>query len=341
MATIRDVAAHAGVSLGTASRALTGSGPVSEASRQKVLTAAKDLGYRVNKAARSLRTNRTDTIGLLVSDVRNPFFAELAYVIDRAAAEHGQVVITMNADESVEGQIRALNAFEKEGVDGLIAVPQDGAMTGFPKDIPTVFVDRTSTSNDPTTPTPPVVSTDHYGGMSALVKFLVEKGHTDIGLISGSLHTSTGRFRKEAAVDELARHGLRMRDECVVYGDFQWEKGRVAALQIFDQEQLPTALIAGDNTMAIGALRAAKERGIKIGHDIALVAFDDLPAFQLISPPLTVVAQDVEELGKQAVDSLQLLLAGKEASDKTLPAQLIVRESCTVSPDRLSKSRKE
>ena len=112
-------------------------------------------------------------------------------------------------------------------------------------------------------------------------------------------------------------------------------------MQIFDQEQLPTALIAGDNTMAIGALRAAKERGIKIGHDIALVAFDDLPAFQLISPPLTVVAQDVEELGKQAVDSLQLLLAGKEASDKTLPAQLIVRESCTVSPDRLSKSRKE
>jgi LacI family transcriptional regulator len=341
VATIRDVASHAGVSLGTASRALTGSGPVSEASRQKVLEAAKELGYRVNKAARSLRTNRTDTIGLLVSDVRNPFFAELAYVIDRTAAQHGRVVITMNADESVEGQTRALKAFKQEGVDGLIAVPQDGSLTGFPEDIPTVFVDRTSSSSDPAVATPPVVSTDHYEGMAQLVRYLVEKGHTDIGLISGSLHTSTGRTRKEAAVEELARHGLKMREECFAYGDFQWEKGRIAALKIFDQEILPTALIAGDNMMAIGALRAAQERNIKIGQDIALVAFDDLPAFELISPPLTVVAQDVEGLGRQAVDSLELLLAGKKASDITLPAQMIVRESCTIAPHRLSDLRKE
>lgn len=341
MATIRDVASQAGVSLGTASRALTGSGPVSEASREKVFTAAKRLGYRVNKAARSLRTNRTDTIGLLVSDVRNPFFAELAYVIDRAAAEHGQVVITISADESVEGQTRALSAFVQEGVDGLIAVPQGGEMSEFPKGIPLVFVDRVCASSDPTAPSPPVVSTDHYQGMSDLVNYLVEKGHTDIGLISGSLQTSTGRARKAAAVEQLARHGLRIRDECIAYGDFQWEKGRTAALKIFDQEKLPTAVIAGDNMMAIGTLRAAQERGIRIGEDIAMVAFDDLPAFQLISPPLTVVTQDVEGLGRKAVETLQLLLAGKEAPDTTLPARMIVRESCTIAPNRLSKSRKD
>lgn len=323
MATIRDVAARAGVSLGTASRALTGRGRTSETARRRVLMAAEELGYRVNKAARSLRTNRTDTIGLLVSDVRNPFFAELAYVVDKAASARGQSVITVSADESTAGQVRALRSLVQQGVDGLIVVPQNGELTDLPAQIPTVFVDRHINGLDI-----PIIESDHAAGMRLLVEHLVGLGHREIALISGPLATSTGRLRYEAALTGLADHGIEIPSQWLKCGDFQWQAGQRAAAQILASPQQPSAIIAADNTTAVGTLLAARDAGVRLGQDMALVAFDDAPWFSVVDPPLTVVAQDIEGLGIAAIDTLNQRLAGEEPAGQILPARLIVRKSC-------------
>lgn len=333
MTTIRDVAARAGVSLGTASRALTGRGPTSAQARLRVLAAAEELGYRVNKAARSLRTNRTDTIGLLVSDVRNPFFAELAYVVDKAASARGQSVITMSADESAAGQVRALRSLVQQGVDGLIVVPQNGELTDLPAELPTVFVDRHVAGLNI-----PIVESDHAAGMRLLVEHLVGLGHRQIALISGPLTTSTGRLRYEAALAALADHGIEIPQQWLKCGDFQWQAGQRAAAELLAQPHRPTAIIAADNTTAVGALLAARNAGVRLGEHVALVAFDDAPWFSVVDPPLTVVAQDIERLGGAAIETLNQRLEGQNPGSTILPARLIVRKSCQ---GGLSSSKKK
>lgn len=341
--TIRDVAAAAGVSVGTASRALSGKGSISAMRRDRVLEAAGRLGYQVDKVARSLRTGRSDILGLLVPDVRNPFFAELAYVIDKAAAAAGLAVITMSSDESLRGQERALDIFGQQSVDGLIVVPQAAAPTRLLDDVPTVFVDRDARAlgSEGQERQVPVIATDQAAGMRLLVDHLVDRGHHEIAVLSGDQSTSTGRCRRDGAVAALAAHGLCVPDGWMGVGDFQWERGRVAARKIFAGSRLPSALIAGDNTMAVGALLAAREMGLRVGHDIAVVAFDDAPWFGIADPPLTVVAQDVVTMGQRAVEAVQTALAGGEVVSQTLPARLIVRSSSDVDADRLTHQERK
>ena len=323
MITIRDVALRAGVSQATASRALSGAGSASPATVDAVRQAAADLGYRVNKAARSLRTQRTDTIGLLVSDVRNPFFSDLAYAIEQAAAEHRIGVITTNADERPDQQDAALRALAAQRVDGLIVVPQGGGRLHLPH-LPVVMVDRRAPGVDA-----PVVQSDNATGSRQMIDHLVGLGHRDIALISGPRSASSGRDRLEASLAALAAHGCTPRPEWVVEGDFQEGSGHLAAAQLLDAPERPTAIFAGDNLMAVGALVEARRRGLRIGRDIALVCFDDTRWFPLLDPPMTVVAQDVAALGHQAFATLRARMTGQPVDDVLIPTELVVRGSCT------------
>ncbi|AKT51597.1 LacI family DNA-binding transcriptional regulator [Arsenicicoccus sp. oral taxon 190] len=325
MATLRDVAQAAGVSPATASRALAGGGSVSHAAKERVAKAAADLGYQVNVLARGLRTQRTHTIGLLLPDVRNPFFTELAYHVDKVAAEHGLTVMIGNADEQTEQQDRYLDVLVRHQVDGIIAVPQGEASEVLRRtaaSMPTVFMDR-----DPGVPGTPTVTSDNRAGMSALVDHLVGLGRRRIGVVAGPQSTSTGRERLLAIVDRLAEHGIELEHDQIVEGDFQLDSGVLATERLLRRAALD-AIVAADNLMAMGAFMVLRRHGIQVGVDMALACVDDIEWFELVDPALTVVAQDIAGLGEAAVTSLVHQIDHQPAPSAVVPMRLIARASC-------------
>lgn len=326
MPTIRDVAALAQVSVGTASRVLSGSPSTSNGSRERVALAARTLGYRANAQARSLRSARTGVIGLLVSDVRNPFFADVAHAAEQAALRDRYVTLLANANEDTAQQDRYLETFISQRVDGMIIAPQGeggGNLRAVAdQNIPMVFVDRTVDGFDV-----PSVTTDSAQGMEQAISHLVERGHSRIGYIGGPQSVSTGRARYEAY-----RHGIRTRgfedDPDLVYlGDFKSGSGVEAAATLLSRRRPPTALLAADSPMAVGALSFLHRQGIRIGTDIGLVAFDDVEWFAHMDPPLTVIAHDAEAMGRIAMELLLDVIRGERPESVLLPTRLIIRTS--------------
>ncbi|WKD58952.1 LacI family DNA-binding transcriptional regulator [Corynebacterium caspium] len=336
MVTIRDVAARAGVSLATASRALNGSGPVSPEAQQRVVRAAKELEYQVNHAASSLRTRHSNMVGLLISDVRNPFFSELAYHIERNVVKNGRSLLTMNADESTVGQERALKAFTRARIDGLLIVAQHGEVNAAEIRCPAIFVDRAVEGS-----TTAVIQSDNYLAAEQLVQHLYQLGHRRIGVISGPVATSAGRQRLDGVLSSLKKLAIPAPSEWIRYGDFKLESGLSAARSLFELADRPTAIIACDNLMALGALHAAQALGIRIGDDIGLVAIDDTPWFPVIDPPLTVAAQDIATIAATAVSALEEAMQGHQPHSANIPTTLCIRKSGTVREEFLAPNIKE
>lgn len=336
--TIRDVAARAGVSVATTSRVLSGHRATSPQARASVEAAAHELGYRINARASSLRKARTGTLGVLVSDVRNPFFAEIAYAVERQALQAGMATLVCNADESVAQQDRYLDLLVSQRVDAMVIAPQ-GDGSGSLREvlglgIPVVFVDRTiddveaSGAQPADTPVPvPSITSDNRGGMHAAVQHLVGLGHRRVGLVAGPQQTSTGRERLRAFHEIAAVVGLDPDPALVVEGDFRHASGADGARRLLDLAEPPTAVVAADSPMTLGVLEVLTERGVRVGQDLSLVGYDDLPAFSLVTPALTVVAHDPARMGVLAAEAVQALLSGQEATSTVLPTQLVVRGS--------------
>ena len=233
--TLRDVAKAAGVSVSTASRALHDPGSTTEATRLRVREVAEELQYHPNTAARSLRTRRTDTIGLLVPDVRNPFFTDLAYSVDKAAAAAGLTVMIGNSDESTSAADRFLTNLARHQVDGLLVVPQGLASEALEQaaaDRPTVFLDRHPDLPGVSEADVPVVTSGDTDGMVALIDHVVAQGYRRIGFISGPTTASTGRARHAAFVRRLGDLGLPNDESLVAYGDFRLQSGLCAAEEL-------------------------------------------------------------------------------------------------------------
>ncbi|MEE2524587.1 LacI family DNA-binding transcriptional regulator [Pseudarthrobacter sp. J75] len=324
--TIKDVAALAGVSLGTASRVLSGHPATSSESRARVTAAAEQLDFRPNAQARSLRSTKTNVLGLLVSDVRNPFFADLAHAVEQAALEAGYVILLGNANELEDQQNRFLDTLIDQRVDGVIVAPQGdgkGSISSFlNRGIPTVFVDRTVSGVDV-----PSVTTDSRPGISQAVQHLSEQGHRRIGYIAGPQSISTGRERYSAFVEALRGTSLDQDPDLTVFGDFQLASGASATQQLLQLEDPPTAILAADSPMAVGSVSKLHELGIQIGQDVALVAFDNINWFALLNPALSVIAHSVEDMGRTSVDLLLRVIGGEAPASITLPSELIVRKS--------------
>ncbi|WP_211302694.1 LacI family DNA-binding transcriptional regulator [Allonocardiopsis opalescens] len=324
--TIRDVAALAQVSVGTASRVLSGSPATSAAARERVTAAARRLGYRPNAQARSLRSTRTHTIGLLVSDVRNPFFADVAHAAEQAALAAGYVTLLANANEDTRQQDTYLETFLFQRVDGVIAAPQ-GAGGGdlaslVERGVPLVFVDRTVEGFEV-----PSVTADNDSGTREAVAHLARRGHTRIGYIGGPTSISTGRLRADAFVRAIAEHGLDPDPALIAHGDFMSASGGRCADALMSVPRPPTALLIADSPMAIGALTALRRRRVRIGTDVDLVAFDDVEWLSELDPPLSVVAQDAAAMGRAAVRLLFDVIGGRTPESVVLPTRLIVRRS--------------
>ena len=325
--TIRDVAAVAGVSLGTASRVLNGRKNVSQASVDRVRAAVSQLGFQVNAHARSLRSAHSSTIGVLVSDIRNPFFAEIARAAELVALENGYVTLLANADESVQQQDTYLRGMVSHRIDGLLVAPQ-GDGTGSLREIvasglPVVFVDRTIDGLDV-----PSVTSDSRPGLREALAHLRFLGHDRIGFIAGPQATSTGRERLAVFLSEAREAGIPQPPELVAQGDFQSRSGEAGAQALMSLANPPTALIAADSLMGVGALVALKSRGLRVGRDVSVIAFDDLPYASLLDPGLTVIDQDVEAMGRLAGESLFAAMRGERRDSTVLPTRLVVRGSC-------------
>ncbi|WP_393098783.1 LacI family DNA-binding transcriptional regulator [Streptomyces sp. LN325] len=331
MASIKDVAAEAGVSVATVSRVLNDHPSVSPDARTRVLAAVQRLGYRPNAVARSLRTDQTRTLGLVISDVLNPYFTELARSVEEEARALGYSVIIGNADERPEIEDHHVRTLLDRRIDGLLVSPTDGGspamLDAARAGTPMVFVDRWIAGVDV-----PVVRADGRTAVRDLVAHLHGLGHRRLAIITGPAATTTGSERVEAFREALATHGIALPDAYIGQGDFQAESGRRATERFLALPEPPEVVFAADNLMALGALDAVRARGLRVPEDIALAAFDDIPWFVHTDPPITAIAQPTGELGRAAVRALVDRIEGRPPQSVTLPARLVVRRSCGEPP---------
>ncbi|MFD3376098.1 MULTISPECIES: LacI family DNA-binding transcriptional regulator [unclassified Streptomyces] len=327
MASIKDVAAEAGVSVATVSRVLNDHPSVSPAARATVLAAVETLGYRPNAVARSLRTDQTHTLGLVISDVLNPYFTELARSVEEEARALGYSVIIGNADERPELQDHHVRTLLDRRIDGLLVSPTDGSsplmLDTARAGTPMVFVDRWIPGMDV-----PVVRADGRTAIHDLVTHLHTLGHRRLAIIAGPAATTTGSERVAAFREALQEYGLPLPDAYIGQGDFQAASGRRVTEEFLDLPEPPEVVFAADNLMALGALDAIRARGMRVPDDIALAAFDDIAWFVHTDPPITAIAQPTPELGRAAVRALVDRIEGRPPQSVTLPARLVVRQSC-------------
>jgi LacI family transcriptional regulator len=311
--TLKDVAHEAGVSYQTVSRAVNGLPEVSPKTSAKIREIAARLGYRPNRVAGSLRTSRSKVIGLILSDVENTFFAEVASAVEAEAAARGYSVILANSGESIERERIAAISLVERRVDGLIITPAEGSHAYLrellPKRFPVVAVNRTIDDMACS-----AVLTENEQGARTAVRYLIDRGHTRIGAVVGSPGLITSRERLAGFVAELRSAGLPLRQDWVGVGGLFPDIARGATTRIMSQPDRPTALFASNNKISEGILLALSELGLKRGRDVDVVGFDKAPWIRLVDPPLPVVAQQTDRIGVEAVKLLLSIMAEEVTS---------------------------
>jgi LacI family transcriptional regulator len=325
--TIEDVAKAAGVSKSTASRVLGKYGYVSDETRRKVLEAARVLNYRPHALAKSLVTGRTGTIGLLVADIENPFFARIARGVSDAISPEDYDLIVCSTNENLLEECHAVRTLRNKQVDGMVIAPattddyshiEELAEEG----IPMVLVDRfiESLKLD-------CVAVTNAEGTREAIDHLAGLGHLRIAFLGDS--TSTTHERLDGYRQAMAEHGFSMDDRLVRITDYPVQSGYREAISLLCQDSPPTAVFAASNFMTIGALQAARDMNIRIPDELSIVGFDDLEWYGFVAPPITAVRQPVYELGRIAAQSLLQRINGDNSRPAVLrlPTRLIVRKS--------------
>jgi LacI family transcriptional regulator len=335
-----DVARQAGVSSATVSYVINNAArPVSAETRKKVLQAIEELGYRPDGVARNLRRQRTSTLGLIVPDTFNPYFAEVAQGVEIVAFERGYVVILCHSNYDLDKEIQYVDVLSSERAAGVIWIPATSSF--LPGEhlqayhIPFVILDRVVGRENILS----VVADNFYGGYLA-TQHLLSLGHQRICCITRPVGLDHSNARLRGYTTALTDHGYSL-DECsLVVGGYRFEDGRQAALKILSTPERPTAIFAYNDLMAIGALRASRELGLRVPEDLSVVGFDDIPAAAFTFPPLTSVRQPKLAMGKRAVELLFAAINGENDPFQTqikLEVELVVRASTGPAP---SSSRK-
>lgn len=324
--TIRDVAEKAGVSVSTVSRVLTSNAPVQEVTRKVVEDAINELGFRPNGLARSLRSNETKTIGLIIPDVANPFFPEVARGVEDAACKRGYSVILCNSGNDRSKETMYFQVLQERRIDGII-LTGSGSLSEYAQlremdRFPVVFLDRNAEGLDVDS-----VESDSYNGACQAVQHLIELGHREIAFVSGSSATSTGSRRQRGYIDTLAGHGITPPPEYIVPGDFTLEAGRFAGLTLLNGSRRPTAIFVSSDIEAIGVMMAAESLRLSIPRDLSVVGFDNTLLSTVTRPALSTVSQPKYDMGQQAVKLLIERLQKKRQKVKhvVLPTRLEVR----------------
>lgn len=327
--TIRDVAERADVSVATVSHVINETRPVSDELRQRVLAAMDELGYQPNALARSLRRQRTSTLGLIIPDTNNPYFAEVARGVEQVAFERDFTVILCHSDYSVKRELQYVDVLRAERAAGVIWIPAtencEPAKRLAEYGVPLVVLDR----RVPEVQCLSVLADNFRGGYIA-TEHLIGLGHHRIGCIARPVGLSHSQDRILGYQAALRDHSLPDDESLIAKGGFRLENGRKATFCLLDMEPPPTAIFAYNDIMAIGALRAVHERGLRVPEDFSVVGFDDIPQAAFTCPALTTVSQPKLDMGCRGAELLLDLIARKTPPDEVadlLEVQLVVRES--------------
>lgn len=329
MTTIREVAHRAGVSYATVSHVINNTRFVSEETRARVQSAMSELNYRPNAVARSLRSGRTNTIGMILPDSSNPYFAEIGRVIEEEAFRSGYSIILCNMELDPAKENLYINVLMNRQVDGLIFCATGDQMPMLDElesqDIPAVFIDRDLPGVEVDT----VIVDNDQGGCIA-TQHLLDLGHRRIACITGPASPITPSGRRvngyEAALIEA---GIPVDHDLIRLGDYHPRSGMEITEALLRLPDPPTAIFACNDLMALGAIRAANKLGLRVPEDISIIGYDNIDLTNFINPPLTTVSQEQETVGLWAVQALV-----RRITDKSLPTQkaiiptrLVVRES--------------
>ena len=327
-ATMADVAKRAGVSKATVSHVLNNTRYVEEETRQRVLQAIAALGYHPNALARSLTTQRTGIIGMVISDASNLFFGEMLLGVEQFLRPNNYGLIVCNTNEELEQEDHYLNLLLSQRVDGIIAAATSQHWSSLAEaevqHTPIVFVDRAYEHLNG-----PYVGVDNDGGAYRGTQHLIAGGHRQIGILAGLQRLSTMRERLAGFQQALQEHQIELPSEWVAYSDLSIEGGRLATHQLLDLPSPPRAIFVNNNLLTLGALHALKERNVVCPSAMALVGFDDHPWAAVSDPPLTVVRQPAHQVGHMAAEMLLGLINGEKPAEPrlVLPCELIVRQS--------------
>ena len=324
MSRIKDVAKIAGVSTATVSRVLANHARVSEKTRQKVLGAIEQLNYRPNLIARSLRVQKSAKIGLLVSDIRNPFFTAIGRAVEDSAYEQGYSVLMCNTDEDPEKEELYLNLLHDENVAGIIFSPTQqfsARMSTFNSNIPFVIIDRAVKSSQVD-----MVLLDNVSAAYELTRHLVENGFKKIAGLFGNAST-TGRERNKGFKKALNENQLAPFADYFIPPRIQ--QGYETTLELLKQADHPDAIFTSNSLLTAGAFQAIRDRKMKVPGDVALVGFDETTWGAMVDPPITLIAQPTEEIGRTATELLFQRIEEPTRSPKTviLKGDLIKRAS--------------
>lgn len=333
MPTIRDVAKRAGVAPITVSRVINHDSYVREETRQRVERAIAELDYIPNALGPSLRSKRTKTLALVCTDITNPFWTTVARGVEDTANQNGYHVIVGNTDESPTKQDEYLLFLLKKQIDGFLLVPAQSVSRSLDmlrkRRVPLVVMDRRVPYDDVD-----IVRGDSIGGAYALTRHLLELGHERIAIITGPQHVSTAVDREAGYRRALEESGLGSAAH-VYWGEYNQQTGYDMTRQAVERQPRPTAIFAANNFIAIGAVHALREVGLRVPEDVSVVAFDDFPLAITIDPFFTVASQPAYEMGQQATELLLSRLAGTAPEgfqDIVLPIEIIVRQSSGKAP---------
>jgi len=326
---LEDIAKETGFSISTVSRVLSNSSyPVSEQIREKVLSVAETLGYEPNIAARSLRTDRTNTIGIIVDDLLSPFTPPILRGIQDYLNENGFLSLIVNSDWNPDQEQAAIKTLLSRPVDGIIFVEYSHQTTSDVlerSNKPRVFVHRLFGS-----PIKNSVVPDDYYGASLATRHLLDLGHQRIGYINGPENWHTCRARLSGYQDTLTGHNLPLDPSLVQPGDWEIESGYAAAKNLLKLARRPTAIFAANDLMALGAIYAIQDAGLSVPGDVAVVGYDNRNFARTVRPRITTVSMPVIEMGGVAAELLlrQIAEGRKEEEEIKVKGQLIVRETC-------------
>lgn len=335
--TIRDVAREAGVSTATVSRVISGLVGARPQTRARVLAAAETLGYRPSAVARSLKLRTTRTLGLLVTDIQNPYYPEIVRAVEDAALEQNLAVLLCNGADDPSREEAYLELLVDRRVDGIIIASsglqeRHGAWLAR-RSVPVVLVNWAT----PDLPLPAILGDNRAGGRLA-AEHLLALGHRHIGHLTAPVRNAAAAERLVGIAEALAAAGLDRASLVVVEGDGQVAGGERAALELLDRMPAITAIVCYNDLTAIGAIRAVRARGWQVPADVSVVGYDDIALSAWVDPPLTTIAQRTSEMGRWAVHRLGELIAQAETTPDDvnvaaalapviLPVELRVRAS--------------
>ncbi len=336
---IKDVALEAGVSTATVSHVINETKYVTEATRRKVLDAVEKLNFYPNAHARSLASGKSNIIGLLVSDISNPFFPELIKSIEAAAFDHGYNIMLFNTNYDAgraADYVRRLIELKVAGVAMMTAELEPALIDELMnKQVNVVFNDLGMVTQRMSN-----IILDYAAGIEEAVRHLISLGHENIAHIAGSSRIRSGVIRREAFVSAMKTNAPGIKEPVVIEGDFRFESGRMAATEILAMTELPTAVVVANDMMALGAMQEFKAAGLSIPGDISIVGFDDIAFASLSDPPLTTVCSPRVEIGRRAIEALMTTIENKNQGgvELSIPTYLITRKS-TAPPRRVKNPR--